>query len=95
MSAREGGAADWQPIETAPMDGTPLVLFARCKSARAEVVVIGWFLPNMGWVECAFYPNHPVGLVPSLWMPLPDRDAAQRASYERSAARASGAAGEV
>lgn len=64
---------DWQPIETAPSDGRPLLLFARSKQATAPVRVVGWYLPDRRqWVECAFAPNWPVGLVPTHWMPLPD-----------------------
>ncbi|VBB10646.1 hypothetical protein [Burkholderia stabilis] len=63
--------AEWNPIETAPHDGTPMLLFARAKNATASAIVIGWWLRDLGWIEAAFTPNHPVGLVPSLWMPLP------------------------
>lgn len=64
MSERE-----WQDIETAPMDGTPLELFARAKNATARVVVIGWYLPDVGWIEACFAPNSPVGIVPTHWKP--------------------------
>ncbi len=61
----------WQPIETAPKDGTPVMLYARSEKATAPVVVIGWCLYGHRWVECAFAPNLPVGLVPTHWQPLP------------------------
>lgn len=64
-------AEGWQSMETAPMDGTPLILFARCKLATAPAPVIGWYHPELGWIECCFVPNRPVGLVPSAWMPRP------------------------
>lgn len=67
----EGWQQMWQPIETAPTDGTPVLLFARAKHAPASAPVIGWCV-NGEWVECCFTPNHPVGIVPSRWMPLPD-----------------------
>ncbi len=60
----------WQPIETAKIDGTPLLLFARCKTATAPIPVIGWCIEGE-WVECCFSPNKPVGLVPTHWMPRP------------------------
>lgn len=62
---------DWQPIETAPKDGTPLILFARAETATAPIPVIGWFIDGK-WIECCFYPNRPVGIVPSHWMPRPE-----------------------
>lgn len=63
--------AAWQPIETAPTDGTPLLLFARSKNARAPIRIVGWFLADIGWIEGCFVPNQPIGIVPTHWMPLP------------------------
>lgn len=63
--------SEWQDISTAPKDGTPVILFARCRTATAATVVIGWHLPDMGWIEECFAPNHPVGIVPTHWQPLP------------------------
>jgi hypothetical protein len=63
----------WQPIETAPMDGTPLLLFARCKTTTTlKTPVIGWYMEGQGWVELCFAPNYPVGIVPSHWQPRPE-----------------------
>lgn len=62
----------WQPIATAPRDGTPVMLFARSPRATASVICIGWWIESMGWLEAAFAPNHPIGIVPSHWMPLPE-----------------------
>jgi hypothetical protein len=62
----------WQDIASAPRDGTPLLLKARCKTATASALVIGWYIEGMGWIELAYTPNHPVGIVPEMWMPLPD-----------------------
>lgn len=69
-------ALDWKPIETAPKDGTPLLLFARCKTATASAPVIGWFVDGE-WIEACYTPNKPVGLVPSHWMRRPDFPAIQ------------------
>lgn len=59
----------WQPIETAPKDGTPLLLFARCITATAPCIVVGWHADGHGWIEASF--RKPVGIVPTHWMPLP------------------------
>lgn len=69
--AQAGDVEAWQDIATAPMDGTPLLLFARSKNATASAPVIGWYDRDLGWIECAFHPNNPVGIVPSLWQPRP------------------------
>lgn len=63
--------SDWQPIETAPKDGTPVMLFARSKLATAPAPVVGWMIDGE-WIECCFAPNRPVGLVPTHWQPLPE-----------------------
>lgn len=64
--------ADWKPIETAPKDGTPILLFARAINATAPVRIIGWFIASLGWVEAAFHPNTPAGIKPTHWQPLPE-----------------------
>lgn len=62
---------EWRPVESAPKDGTPLLLFARSKDAHAQIWIVGWFLADIGWVEGCFAPNQPTGIVPTHWMPLP------------------------
>jgi hypothetical protein len=61
---------EWQPIESAPKDGTPCILFARAKNATAPAIIIGWYIDGE-WIEGCYAPNHPVGLVPTHWMPNP------------------------
>lgn len=69
-----GGVGDgWcYDMERAPKDGMPLMLFARSKKATASVRLVGWYLEDLGWVEAAFSPNHPVGIIPQAWQHLPD-----------------------
>ena len=63
----------WQPIETAPLDGTPILLWPYepqdfwAGHAPQEVCLgfncldVGWFNPEQ---HCTFEPTH--------WMPLPE-----------------------
>lgn len=63
---------DWQPIETAPKDGTRLWLFY--PDARADdQQVVGWFVDDLRngprWIDhadCREFDE------PTHWMPLPD-----------------------
>lgn len=57
---------EWQPIETAPKDGTPVLLYATPRMevgywnvAVTDVGITGWY-PSMYWRR----PTH--------WMPLPE-----------------------
>ncbi len=76
--AEAGAPEGWKPIETAPRDGTPILLFARGLHAQASIRLVGWWAYGHGWIEAAFAPNHPTGVVPSHWMPLPAAPAAPK-----------------
>lgn len=77
---------EWQPIETAPRDGTVIDLWIECRlqvvnSYRApnctwvdiddrRLVYSGWVITNNQW-----FPDHFLStelLVPTHWMPLPE-----------------------
>ena len=72
--------AEWQPIETAPRDGTPVLLTGYCFESwerymsRCQKIAQGefdqernaWFLCNADWDgEEIYEPTH--------WMPLPEK----------------------
>jgi uncharacterized protein DUF551 len=64
----EGGMSDWQPIESAPKDGTR-VLCSFCKGEAPEVLYFSqgmWYseLEREGQSSFIFQPSH--------WMPLPE-----------------------
>ena len=64
MSNRE-----WQPIETAPKDGTP-VLLAGCR----KIVVAAWLEDEIDWWHVDDNKRGPFALrgpAPTHWMPLP------------------------
>ena len=62
--------SDWQPIETAPKDGTKIIAFDH----HAGVVIVRWRMrwPETGceWIEATGeeYENYR----PTHWMPLPE-----------------------
>ncbi|MBR8141171.1 hypothetical protein KDW46_02200 [Burkholderia vietnamiensis] len=63
----------WQPIETAPKDGTPLVMFARYIHATTSIVVVAAWLETYGmWVNQSFSGAPIQQVVPSHWMPRPE-----------------------
>lgn len=70
----------WQPIETAPKDGTEIDMW--CPDERG-----GCRYPDAKWMKCKYEPNkgeyawhdwnpefewEPIGGIPTHWMPLPD-----------------------
>lgn len=58
---------DWQPIETAPKDGTEILLFS-------PNGIIQGFFNGQRWKQDIFYENSDDYFIfsPSHWMPLPD-----------------------
>lgn len=60
--------AKWNPIETAPEDGTKVLLIATIYSTPPKpVMVVGWY--SRGWWT---YANATLSHV-SHWMPLPEK----------------------
>jgi hypothetical protein len=52
---------EWQPIDTAPKDGTDVLIFCD------DEIVIGSFAGGMWWFDQIRYEKH----APTHWMPLP------------------------
>lgn len=60
---------DWQPIETAPKDGTRILGFL----ISGRTPIIGLFRYWDDEDEAGFYPDNLLVVVPiTHWMPLPD-----------------------
>ena len=63
---------DWQPIDTAPKDGTPIILWPFTVRGYAipqtgfwtELYGGVWYLPSVGHLNGTWKPTH--------WMPSPD-----------------------
>lgn len=74
-------ANGWQPIETAPMDGTRVYLWCRtfcCDPHTGEVAKEEWMEPGCHWARvvsrpCWWTANGPLDsdAVPLLWHPEP------------------------
>jgi len=59
--------SDWQPIATAPKDGTTVLLFAPgWDSAKT-----GWTFGKDDWQDCPFHHHGYPAYEPTHWMPLP------------------------
>jgi len=68
--------SNWQPIETAPKDGTPILLALRAPWSR--IALARWFEPWRNWQEGEHLPDPNIddfcgigSAVPTHWQPLP------------------------
>ena len=61
--------SEWRPIETAPRDGTKVLL---CEADQPTEIVLGWWLQNAwrdyGDIGCGGFDDYN----PTHWMPLPE-----------------------
>lgn len=71
----------WQPIETAPRDGTPVLICWAAPGYSASMAVAEWdqdyaemdFTDGVGWRDGSDYGcGGMIGAMPSHWMPLPE-----------------------
>lgn len=82
--------SEWQPIETAPMDGTPIIVFSTYRMSKPPVVVVWKENPTSGdvqfdpyWADAAtnegtaLYFND---VYFTHWMPLPPPPASEEQS---------------
>jgi hypothetical protein len=58
---------EWQPIETAPKDGTPVMIYD--PEFSIKVYVAAWMY-DFQWVEADG--EHHLEFNPTHWMPLPE-----------------------
>lgn len=66
--------AEWQPIETAPKDGSRMLLPFTDANGRTSVIVGGYDNHWTGkcWVISEVRFQRPVDWTPTHWMPLPE-----------------------
>lgn len=60
-----GEAGQWRPIESAPRDGTVVLLWAQHWRAAST----GWTFGEDAWQDC---PKDAYVRPPTLWQPLPE-----------------------
>jgi len=66
----EGGrVSEWQPIETAPRDGRPILGFDPDYPEDRRQCVVRWAVLEREWVCAAYDAVFPE---PTHWMPLPE-----------------------
>lgn len=69
---------EWQPIETAPKDGTQILIWISAAWTRAQVRLVHWYDEWGNWQEGADpdpLTDEYCGIgsaVPTHWMPLPN-----------------------
>jgi hypothetical protein len=59
---------EWRPIESAPRDGTQVLLWA----AGWRAPTTGWTYEDDPWQDCPFYSGLDQRFIPTHWMPLPE-----------------------
>lgn len=79
LSAQVQDVAGWQPIETAPKDGTRLLLMWEPFSGMSEHVELGKWNVRNGWVNTY---GHAFSGSPTHFMPLPAAPAKQEGGHE-------------
>lgn len=71
---------EWMPIETAPKDGTPLLLYGGDHDSPSDYwgeelpsnIAVAWFC-NKKWRYCSYHSGYYGEWVnPTHWMPLPN-----------------------
>ncbi|HEX7855135.1 MAG TPA: hypothetical protein VF503_15715 [Sphingobium sp.] len=73
-AALEGAKMEWRPMKSAPLDGSPVLLFmAGEKNVRRQMIVGAWDKDNNRWTAVAAVYR----LVPAFWLPLPPAPSCQ------------------
>lgn len=65
--------SEWQPIETAPRDGTSVLLFCPADDCWESYIAQGWY--ESGIFDRRWYAavdENPLSPQPTHWMPLPN-----------------------
>lgn len=62
----------WQPVETAPKDGSRFLMYVRNATPHNRVRVGMWLGRGAGWVVYGWKDTHGNFHEPTLWQPLPE-----------------------
>jgi hypothetical protein len=69
------GSTDWKTMDSAPKDGTKMLLYAGCKTYPDDkpAPVLGSGTPNvMQWKVASEYLSQADELIPSHWIEIPE-----------------------
>lgn len=64
--------SQWQPIETAPKDGTKVLLLQKCADNVNYYAEAGWFRARRAGYDGWAYYSDEIDITPTHWMKLPD-----------------------
>lgn len=60
---------NWQPMDTAPTDGTQFLAVQNLEEVFYQIVVVMHYEEDIGFVVSW---DHDTSLMPTYWMPLPN-----------------------
>lgn len=70
VQVASAASSGWQPVDTAPRDGTPILVWAEWNNAPAGHAIVEWVQRRKEWKRVGATRSIASGIVMH-WMPLP------------------------